>query len=875
VIVEGVLIIRDILRYYNPMFSPCDIDRTDSSCVDPILQKITSSLDVQVRQHIKRQEIRYENDRHRACHQMFKTSTYEQFKNNNPDRVPQTCRWVLENDKYAQWWQAQKDDLLWISADPGCGKSVLARSLIDHELQSTSTHTICYFFFKDNEEQDSLAIALCALLHQLFSAQPQLLWYAMASWEKNNQKLQTEVHELWRILINAITSGDAYRVTIVMDALDECREKDRQTLIRLLSQFYVEFSRLASRSSCLKIIVTSRPYDEIKDDFREIGPRLPTIRLHGELENDRIHEEIDLVIRQKVATLANQIGLSSSTTEKLKQKLLDMEHRTYLWLHLAIQDIENTFKRSLRPDSESIESLLLPTSVEDAYEKILTRVPKTQEEMVTNIFHIIVGARRPLTTSEMAIALSILCRRDPQSFAEFKIAEGRLKGLIRDLCGLFVFINHSKIYLIHQTAKEFLVQKGLEKVKGVWGHSLDPSESETMMARICVEYLSLGELYHIMQAKTSEGRHVPTRHTTQDDQRQSNMDEEREIEVLLSYSSEHWAAHFRDANFEPEDAVVSKALRLCRVDGNQFQLWFSLLWRAARGYESQPDMNDIRLISFNGHEVILRIILSAELIDLEAQDQQRRTALMWAAGLGHERVVQILLEKGAEVNAQGGEYGNALQAASRYGHEKVVQILLEKGAEVNAQGGGYGNALQAASGYGHEKVVQILLEKGAEVNAQGGGYSNALQAASGSGHEKVVQILLEKGAEVNAQGGGYGNALQAASGNGHEKVVQILLEKGAEVNAQGGGYGNALQAASRYGHEKVVQILLEKGAEVNAQGGWYGNALQAASRYGHEKVVQLLLEKGVEVNAQGGEYGNALQAASEDDYENYSVDVAR
>jgi ankyrin repeat protein len=47
----------------------------------------------------------------------------------------------------------------------------------------------------------------------------------------------------------------------------------------------------------------------------------------------------------------------------------------------------------------------------------------------------------------------------------------------------------------------------------------------------------------------------------------------------------------------------------------------------------------------------------------------------------------------------------------------VVQILLEKGAEVNAQGGGYGNALQAASEGGHEKVVQILLEKGAEVNA--------------------------------------------------------------------------------------------------------------------------------------------------------------
>ena len=46
----------------------------------------------------------------------------------------------------------------------------------------------------------------------------------------------------------------------------------------------------------------------------------------------------------------------------------------------------------------------------------------------------------------------------------------------------------------------------------------------------------------------------------------------------------------------------------------------------------------------------------------------------------------MLLEKGADVNAQGGEYGNTLQAASRGGYKKLVQMLLDKGADVNAQG---------------------------------------------------------------------------------------------------------------------------------------------------------------------------------------------
>ncbi|KAH8724798.1 fibronectin type 3 and ankyrin repeat domain protein 1, partial [Phaeosphaeriaceae sp. PMI808] len=137
------------------------------------------------------------------------------------------------------------------------------------------------------------------------------------------------------------------------------------------------------------------------------------------------------------------------------------------------------------------------------------------------------------------------------------------------------------------------------------------------------------------------------------------------------------------------------------------------------------------------------------------------------------------------------------------------KLLLDKGADVNAQGGYYGNALQAASSRGYEPVVKLLLDKGADVNSQSGFYGNALQASSEGGHEPVVKLLLDKGADVNAQGGYYGNALQASSEGGHEPVVKLLLDKGADVNAQGGFYGNALQASSEGGHEPVVKLLLD------------------------------------------------------------------
>ena len=111
-----------------------------------------------------------------------------------------------------------------------------------------------------------------------------------------------------------------------------------------------------------------------------------------------------------------------------------------------------------------------------------------------------------------------------------------------------------------------------------------------------------------------------------------------------------------------------------------------------------------------------------------------------------------------ELAQRGEEPASALYYASFGGLIKAVKYLLDKGDDVNAQGGWYGNALQAASAGGHEQVVKLLLDKGADVNAQGGEYDNALQAASAEGHEQVVKLLLDKGTDVNAQGGEHGNS---------------------------------------------------------------------------------------------------------------------
>jgi len=206
----------------------------------------------------------------------------------------------------------------------------------------------------------------------------------------------------------------------------------------------------------------------------------------------------------------------------------------------------------------------------------------------------------------------------------------------------------------------------------------------------------------------------------------NNVDEFR----LASYEAECWIQHAQAAKKDAD-----------RINQLNIEL-----------FEPQRDayINWIRLFDFD--KPWQGVDMTRSLEDVASPLYYASLAcLIWPA--------RLLLEKGADVNAQGGEYGNALQAALVEGHVAVVRLLLEKGADVNAQGGEYGNALQAASNAGHEAVVRLLLEKGADVNAQGGEYGNALQAASNGGHEAVVRLLLEKGADVNAQGGEYGNAL--------------------------------------------------------------------------------------------------------------------
>jgi ankyrin repeat protein len=268
----------------------------------------------------------------------------------------------------------------------------------------------------------------------------------------------------------------------------------------------------------------------------------------------------------------------------------------------------------------------------------------------------------------------------------------------------------------------------------------------------------------------------------------------------------------------------------------------------------------------DGHEAVVKLLLEKG-AELETKDKDSQTPLSCAAEMGHKAVVKLLLEKGAQLETKNKDGYTPLLYATENGHKAVVKLLLEKGAELETQSENGRTPLSCAAEMGHEAVVKLLLEKGAELetksrddrkpllwNPERGSEvteseygQTPLMWAAENGHEAVVKLLLEKGAQLETKDEDGHTPLLYATENGHEAVVKLLLEKGAELETkdEDSNYGQMLlSCAARKGYEAVVKLLLEKGAGLETKSRNGQTPLSCAAENGHKAVVKLLLEKG-------------------------------
>ena len=302
--------------------------------------------------------------------------------------------------------------------------------------------------------------------------------------------------------------------------------------------------------------------------------------------------------------------------------------------------------------------------------------------------------------------------------------------------------------------------------------------------------------------------------------------------------------------------------------------------------------------------------------DIHATSNSGATPLLFAARKGNMGTARALLAIGSDVNGKRPDGATPLLVAIINGHEDLVDLLLEKGANPNVEGGSTRITVQGVRAEPMELTVRKLgyTERESEGVARGNIFGKPLQAAVHvanwhiSDHFiavnldrlRVIRSLLVHGADVNGRntmeeprwgGARYrrhmtgATAFMLAAKAADIEVMQLLLRHGADptintednitplMAAAGISWASNQDRASEEQVLEAVKLIVEGlGADVTFVSDVGETAMHAAAYRGANSVVQYLFDKGAELDvvakdgrtplrvADGVEYGNSFAA---------------
>ena len=223
------------------------------------------------------------------------------------------------------------------------------------------------------------------------------------------------------------------------------------------------------------------------------------------------------------------------------------------------------------------------------------------------------------------------------------------------------------------------------------------------------------------------------------------------------------------------------------------------------------------------------------LVSLLLATQQRKTSLTWNASSPTPPAMEPLQLSDSQARVSSpsivtDSFGRSpLMLAVDGGHLKCAKLLLEHGANVNAQCDNHWTALMYGARRCSAEMANMLVEFGA--NPLGGQVEgecglNAIHVCAQDGNAEACEYLL--------------NVVRSEAANEDEFLT--ILERRDEV-----GY-TALRHAAAFGQLACVQLLVKCGANLNARDNWSRSPIFFAAEFGSLDVVNYLLEEGCEVN---------------------------
>jgi ankyrin repeat protein len=527
----------------------------------------------------------------------------------------------------------------------------------------------------------------------------------------------------------------------------------------------------------------------------------------------------------------------------------------------------------------------MPRSLDDTYERMLLNIPDIYVRDAFRVFQWMVYSARPLMVEEVSETLAFDPDRNPPLDAQRRLFDPKqLLSILSNLATLSTISgwrvpwSRSKtievVTFSHYSVQEYLCSERILTSR-VCQFSITREPAAYSIAKSCLTYI------------------------LQFDQTDSLTPETYEVYPLARYAAQYWAEHARQ--YEREEQTQGNIQPLIEQVFDDSKHAF-VNWQRIYDF-LHDDLRDCTELLPHQYtpllcasvlglvDTVVSLLSDEEKINSLSPDKY--SPLVTAAARGHSEIVQHLIRSGANVELQAsagiGLVMTPLGASAIFGHEGVLSILLENGADVNTvmRGSDFGwgdNApLFSACERGHVKIARTLIERGALLDCQNRTGTTALMNSSGP-YPKIAifELLLQAGANVNISRRDGITALSTAviglcSGvfdtekTEFMQIIQALLEKKANPNvvvksSRDRRYGevdrSVLHEVVNVGNLAVTRLLLANGADVNGTDKIGETPLMIAANNNHQSILQLLLDNGADVKATFSAKGTAISLAA-------------
>ncbi|KAH7418866.1 NACHT domain-containing protein [Cadophora sp. MPI-SDFR-AT-0126] len=363
----------------------------------------------------------------------------------------ESYRWILEHPDIQQWRDDKRSRLLWIKGDPGKGKTMLICGIIDELSPLTklrdeeATTLLSYFFCQATDSRINNATAvLRGLIYLLVDQQPLLVSHVREKYDDAGKVLFEDANAwvaLSEIFVSILQDPNLKSIYLIIDALDEC-EMNLYQLLDLIN-------RTASISPRVKWIVSSRNQPDIESRLRLNDTQM---RLRLELNEERVSRAVELFVNLKVSQLP-LIADDSALQETVRGQIYAKASGTFLWAALVLKELESV-------ESWDVLDVLqdMPPDLEPLYDRMLRQVEQLQRkdpEFCRLVLSTITLAYRPLHLLEVGALSDLPEKKSTNLDSVMKVI---------NKCGSFLAVRANRAYFIHQSAKDFLLEKALDRV---------------------------------------------------------------------------------------------------------------------------------------------------------------------------------------------------------------------------------------------------------------------------------------------------------------------------------------------------------------------------------------------------------------------------